>query len=105
MKEFIKRNRLSDLENQFMIIKKKKNRYREGDSKRLGLTYTYNVLSDNPKGPPDNTEKSTEHPERTDLGQTRKRTDTVLYVIESSSCKPETSTTAEINSSPKENKY
>ena len=46
MKEFIKRNRLSDLENQFMIIKKKKSRYREGDIKRLGLTYTYNVLSD-----------------------------------------------------------
>ena len=46
MKEFIKTNRLSDLENQLMIIKKKKkNRYREGDINSFGLTYTYNLLS------------------------------------------------------------
>ena len=43
-----------------------------------------------------------ENTERTDLGQTRKRIDTVLYIIESSSCKPETSTTTEINSTPRE---
>ena len=59
---------------------------------------------DNPKGPTVSTGTSTEHSEESIWEKTSRRIDILLCTTESSSCKPKTSTTTEINSTPIENK-